>query len=408
MDKSWVIGRGNVDILIEKNEVSRRHAILTFHDGRFFIADNNSRNGTYIQRNNDYIKVIQDTELYSEDILVFSNVRMTFQEILKCCLDNTTINNADQEQETTYDYTNIQALPIGTKLNNYVIKDVLGSGGFGITYLAQDTTLQFDVAIKEYFPKTIVTRKNNDVVPITMNEKVSFENGLNKFLAEAKTIASFKPKHLYIVNIMLYFEANNTAYFVMDYEEGEDLAHYLLKATSKLTEKEIYEIINPIMYALRKVHEKGILHRDIKPGNIFIKNTGNPILIDFGAAKYEAGKKSNSFSPVTDGYSPIEQYQSKTLQGEYTDIYAIGAVLYKLVTGSVPMKSFARNDSVYNRDEPDPLIPALEKENGNYSNELLSAIDKALEIKAVNRPQNVDELMKMIIQKKSSKWYSFG
>lgn len=293
---------------------------------------------------------------------------------------------------------NQNALPIGTRLDEYEIKKILGAGGFGVTYLAYDVNLLIDVVIKEYLPNYLAVRKERDtIVPISNDDKDEYEWGMKRFLEEAQTLASFKPRHENIVKIIRFFKKNNTAYFVMEHEDGEDLSVFLSKRQEKLSEKEVKDIILPILDGLKATHDNGILHRDIKPSNIFIRKDSTPILIDFGSARNTVGEKSKSLSVVvTPGYAPIEQYTSTIEQGIYTDIYSIGAVMYKLVTGHTPIESNDRSMSVYTNGEADVLELASERVKGEYSKSLLNAIDKAMSIRPKDRPQSIDELKSLI------------
>jgi len=288
-------------------------------------------------------------------------------------------------------------LKIDSELNEFTIKRVLGSGTFGITYLAQDNYLNKKVVIKEYFPNDIAIRKSDTTItPKTDGDRDSFEYGLDSFLKEAQTLAKFN--HPNIVRINSFCESNNTAYFIMDYEEGEDLEVYLQK-TPQLSEDKILSIMLPLLDGLREVHNKSYLHRDIKPGNIYIKSNGSPILIDFGATRYSIGVKSQSLSIIlTPGYAPKEQYSSKSKQAPYTDIYAIGAVMYKMVTNATPIEASERSNAITD-DEPDPHVRLSEMDYPNYSDNFKKAIDWAMEFKHKDRPQSVRELQDAFTKK---------
>ena len=294
--------------------------------------------------------------------------------------------------------THEASLRIGAKLKEYEIIKVLGFGGFGITYLAKDIYLEKYIVIKEYLPNDIAVRQNHTtVMPKSDDDKENFAYGLKKFLQEARTLAKFN--HPNIVKINTYFEANNTAYFVMDYEEGEDLERYL-KRNRKLSEEEILSIIMPILDGLREVHKKDFLHRDIKPSNIFLRTNGSPMLIDFGATRYSVGVKSKSLSVIlTPGYAPKEQYSSKSKQAPYTDIYAVGAVMYKMATGITPIESSERANAITD-DEPDPLIKMRDRKELSYSDNFKKAVDWAMEFKPKDRPQNVKEFQNILMNKK--------
>ena len=289
------------------------------------------------------------------------------------------------------------ALDLGTTLQEYKIKSILGVGGFGITYLATDIHLDKQVVIKEFLPNDIAVRKDSDtVVPKSHSDKENYEWGMSRFILEAKTLAKFN--HPNIVRINRFFQANNTAYFVMDYEEGEDLQVYLNKTKKSLSEEEIYNIIMPILDGLKEVHSYEYLHRDIKPGNIFLRRNGTPMLIDFGASRFAMGAKSKSLSVVlTEGYAPKEQYSSTSKQDAYTDLYSIGAVMYKMATGKAPVEASARVDATSD-DEPDPYVK-LQDQNIPYSDTFKEAVDWAMELSAKNRPQSVKELQNALMVK---------
>ena len=267
-------------------------------------------------------------------------------------------------------------LKVNSKLNEFTIQQILGAGTFGVTYLAYDNYLDKQVVIKEYFPNDIAIRADSSTVfSKSDHDKESFEYGLDSFMKEAKTIAKFD--HPNVVKINSFFEANNTAYFVMDYYKGQDLDVYL-QQNPQLSEEQILDIIIPLLDGLREVHSKSYLHRDIKPGNIYLKSNGSPMLIDFGATRYSIGAKSQSLSVIlTPGYAPKEQYSSRSKQDACTDIYAIGAVLYKIVTGASPIEASERSDIITN-DEPDPHIGLMDMDYPNYSEHFKKAVDWAL------------------------------
>ncbi|MBF0569029.1 MAG: protein kinase, partial [Nitrospirae bacterium] len=239
------------------------------------------------------------------------------------------------------------ALPLKTILNDkkYIIGKVLGKpGGFGITYLGWDMTLHNRVAIKEYIPRHLASR-GSDRKTLEPHSKESWEDfkyGLEQFLQEARTIAKFDNVH--IVRIRSFFEENSTAYIVMDYYDGISLMEYLSRQPDeKIPWKTAVDIMMPILDGLREVHENNIIHRDIKPQNIYITTGGRPILLDFGAARYSFGNKTQALTVVmTPGYAPPEQYHAKGKQGPWTDIYACAATLYNLITGDVPTDAAER------------------------------------------------------------------
>ena len=289
-------------------------------------------------------------------------------------------------------------LSAGYTLHWYVVKSVLGRGSFGVTYLAQDKNLDQLVAIKEYFPRDFSSRASGHTVqPTTGEKKELYEWGLVRFVREAQTLAKFK--HHNIVRVMSVFELNNTAYMVMEYEQGEELSK-LYKRQKIFSEAELLAIFLPIMHGLKLVHDAGFIHRDIKPSNIFIRDDGSPVLIDFGAARKTIGTPTRTVtSLVTYGYAPFEQYnESEEKQGACTDIYALGACLYLAVVGKLPADALARGSSLLSKGiDPYELASVLKKDS--YSEEFLRAIDHALLFHASDRPQDILAWADMLSQK---------
>ena len=274
------------------------------------------------------------------------------------------------------------ALPQGTRIRDFEFHRVLGHGGFGITYLGWNVTLDIPVAIKEYLPTDLATRKGDQsVVPQSSQVVADFQWGLERFLDEARTLARLQ--HPNIVRVHHFFEAHSTAYIVMDYVEGEDLSAFLTRKGT-LSEAELKAVLYPLLNALEVIHRADFLHRDIKPGNIVLRAVdGSPVLLDFGAARQAIGAKSRSVtSIVTPGYAPIEQYSSRGRQGAWTDIYALGGVCYRALTGQVP-------EDATDRVRNDPLIPVSQRCAGRVRGAFLSAIDVALSVDEGDRPQSV-------------------
>lgn len=288
----------------------------------------------------------------------------------------------------------LQSLPVGTTIGRYEITEILGEGGFGIVYKATDSKLKRFVVLKEFLPEECAAR-NQDGQTVTPRSKRSenYQFGLEKFLEEARRLVELK--HSNIVSCLDFIEENSTAYLVMEYEEGVALDDYLKSNDFKggLPEEKINKIIRPILNGLDAVHKKGLLHRDIKPGNIYLRKNKEPMLIDFGAARYALGEHSKSMSAIISmGYAPPEQYSSKGKQGTWTDLYAIGATLYELCFGEAPEESPNRQHAIMD-DEADPLISAVEKGKGKYSENLLKTIDWCLTLSAKLRPQSVGDVI---------------
>jgi len=285
----------------------------------------------------------------------------------------------------------INALKPEQTLHWYRITRVLGQGAFGITYLAEDINLERQVAIKEYMPGQLCARSGDlTIQPLSDEHREDFQWGLTRFIAEARTLTKFE--HPNLVRVFNVFELNNTAYMVMNYEVGESLQQ-ILKRKKHLGEQDLIRIMLPLMSGLELIHDKGFIHRDIKPGNVFIRSDGSPVLLDFGSARQTRGRGeaqtlTNFVSP---GYAPIEQYTSKSdRQGPWTDIYGLGATLYRAITGISPTTAIDRSEMIMNGINDDfKSLSALMK--GRYSDSFLAAIDHALAFNAEDRPKTITE-----------------
>ena len=287
------------------------------------------------------------------------------------------------------------ALPAGYMLHEYRIERVLGAGGFGVTYLAHDTNLNAPVALKEYLPRDLAARGPGapTVQPRDADSHERYQRGLERFLLESRTLAAFR--HPHIVRVKRFFEAHGSACMVMDYELGEGLHTWMKKRTASGAgapdEKSLVRMFVPLLQGLEQVHQAGFLHRDIKPSNIYLRDSdGSLVLLDFGAARRTSamaeGGITSIFSP---GYSPIEQYHRFGPQGPWSDLYAMGSVLYWFVTGQRPVDAVARMQN-------DPQKPAAQVAKGKYSAAFLQAIDWALTLDEKSRPQTVDTFLPVI------------
>ena len=282
-----------------------------------------------------------------------------------------------------------QALPPGFHLGSYRVVRVLGVGGFGITYLCDHAGLGVQVAVKEYLPNEIAVRDGTAVQPKSAGDREGFDWGLSRFLDEARTLARFE--HPNVVRVRDCFEANSTAYIVMDYEDGESLDR-LLQRLGTLTEAQLKRVVLPVAEGLREVHAAGFLHRDVKPSNIFVRRSDeSPVLLDFGSARQALGRKTRSMTAIASaGYSPPEQYESQGTQGAWTDIYALSALCYRAITGEVPVEAPRRTGEVA-RQRADPQEQLAASGVAGYSSGFLEAVDGGLRLIETERPGCLDD-----------------
>jgi WD40 repeat protein/predicted Ser/Thr protein kinase len=279
------------------------------------------------------------------------------------------------------------SLPLGTKLfgGKYSVGKVLGQGGFGITYMGADNLLSRPVAIKELFPEGC--QRNGTTVQPTRIPPSDFSSMKQKFLDEARLLASLN--HPGIVKVYDFFEENNTAYMVMEYLRGKSLAKLVEERGGALSEQEAVGYILKVCEALDVVHKAGYLHRDIKPENIIVCEDGRVVLVDFGAARsFMAGKTGKMTVILTPGFAPLEQYAEQAKRGAYTDIYALGATLYYLLTGQVPVSAADRFSGVE--------LKGVREINGRVSRQVEEAVRKAMAMRVEERPQSVGEFVRLL------------
>lgn len=285
--------------------------------------------------------------------------------------------------------------------DRYIIGTVVGFGGFGVLYRAWDRKLEHMVAIKEYYPAGMVTRipGQKEVILYTGKKHDEYKNGLTRFLDEARNTARFS-SNPNIVNVFDFFEENGTAYMVMEFLEGVSLKEYISRAGGRLPWQQAVEIGLRIIDALKDVHGAKILHRDLSPDNVFMCDDGKIKLLDFGAARFTGLDDEKTRTIVLKmGFAPPEQYRSKSQQGPYTDIYALGATLYRALTGQTPDESVNRQDSI-NHNEGDTLKPMSQFVEG-IPDYLDNAVLRAMALEPTLRFQNVQQMADALQNKKS-------
>lgn len=283
--------------------------------------------------------------------------------------------------------TNFRALKPGTLLNNqYQIENVIGEGGFGITYSAYDNYLRIKVAIKEYFPSQFASRNtftgNNKISVIAGENQVLYEEGLKNCEYEGERLTKLSTMNG-IVSVLNFFKENNTAYMVMEYIEGYTLKEFLENKKGIISWEETLQMMHPVIISLKKVHEEGIIHRDISPDNIMISSKGEIKIIDFGAARYANDGKSKTIM-LKHGYAPPEQYYKHGNQGPWTDVYALCAVMYRMLTGKKLPDAMS---IIANTEVKDPIskyafVPTY----------IETIINKGTEVDIENRIKAIDEL----------------
>lgn len=282
----------------------------------------------------------------------------------------------------------------GTLLyDRYIVGKVLGYGGFGVTYLGWDGKLEQKVAIKEYLPGEFSTRMpgQSQVTVFNGEKNEQFHDGLRKFVEEAKHLAKFQNEQG-IVKIFDSFEENDTAYIIMEYLDGETLTEYLRREKT-IPEDVAVAMLTPVMESLQAVHDEGLLHRDIAPDNIFLTKSGEVKLIDFGASRYATTSHSRSLTVIIKpGYSPEEQYRSRGDQGPHTDVYAIAATLYKMITGKTPPDAMERRAKYENQNKD--ILEEPHKINKKISPNRENAILNAMNVRIEDRTPDIATFIK--------------
>ncbi len=285
-----------------------------------------------------------------------------------------------------------QPLPEGYQLQNYRIRKVLSCGGFSIVYLAEDEN-GVPVAIKEYLPSSLALREQGDALPAIAEENLAtFRYGMKCFFEEGKSLAGLA--HGNVVRVLNFFRANETAYMVMRYERGRTLEEHIRHHRGSIKEDFIRRVISLLLNGLREVHTNKLLHLDIKPANVYIRNDGTPVLIDFGAARQTLTAQTARLSPMyTPGFAAPEQYRNRELLGPWSDIYSVGATMYSCLAAAAPPYADRRLDQ-------DSYLPARKQWRGKYSEALLQTIDWCLRLDHLRRPQSVFALQKVLLRER--------
>ena len=288
------------------------------------------------------------------------------------------------------------SLKPGTELmhGQFRIEKFLNAGGFGMTYLARDS-LDRIVVIKECFPSSMCCRNDGKVMARSKQHQAEFDAVVKHFGAEARRLS--KLQHPHIVGIHQVFEDNQTAYMALDFVRGRDLLDTIEDPRMKLHPRDVKDILLKVLEAVHYCHTNDVLHRDISPDNILIDGKGNPVLIDFGAAKEEATRASRALSAlhvVKDGYSPHEFYIAGSTQDASSDLYSLGATMYHVLTGEAPPDSQARVSAIA-ADRPDPYRP-VSGSFPNFEDAFLHAIDKALSVFPGDRIQTAREWIELV------------
>ena len=285
-------------------------------------------------------------------------------------------------------------LPSNTLLDHLKIIKVIGGGGFSIVYLAEDTTSGEHVVLKEYFPAKLGKRDENmDVVAKSEKTEKFFKQGRKLFFQEASILAAMD--HPSIVRVVGFCQAHGTIYTAMSYEKGISLQAYIKKKDTNRSEKFLISVFLPILDALNSVHNMGLLHLDLKPGNIYLRQGKPPLLLDFGAAhKLMLAAGSRMFPVVSHGFSPPEQSRRNARLGPWSDLYAIGATIRACMDSKPP-------PSAKERIKKNNMSPAAAVYKGKYSRKFLKAIDWTMNLEIDERPQTVDEFIRVLKEAKS-------
>lgn len=285
-----------------------------------------------------------------------------------------------------------QPLPEGSQLENYRILRVLSSGGFSFVYLAHDEQ-ETPVAIKEYLPASLALRTGSSAAPaVPEANQAIFRYGMKCFFDEGRALATLS--HPNVVRVLNFFRANETVYMVMRYERGRTLQEHIHSRRGTLRESWIRRTFTQLLHGLREVHARKLLHLDIKPGNIYVRNDGSPLLIDFGAARQTLTAEGTKLPPMyTPGFASPEHYANREHLGPWSDMYSVGAAMYACLSGDAPQPADQRLVQ-------DKVEPARKAWSGKYTNQLLDTIDWCMRLDHLERPQSVLALQKALMGQK--------
>ena len=285
-------------------------------------------------------------------------------------------------------------LPSGFQLDRYRIERQLSLGGFSIVYLAYDED-ETPVAIKEYLPNSLALRSAGIVPVVAEEHQGAFRHGMKCFFEEGRSLAHLS--HPNVVRVLNFFRANETVYMVMQYERGRTLHEHIRKYKGEIKEGFVRKVFARLLNGLREVHAQKLLHLDIKPANIYLRNDGTPVLLDFGAARQALENEGPALKPMfTPGFAAPEQYEAPDQLGPWTDIYAIGASIYTVLGAAVPPAANARLVK-------DELVSAEKRWSGKYSHQLLETVDWCLKLDYLERPLSVFALQKALADRKQTR-----
>ncbi|ORU92521.1 MAG: protein kinase [Cycloclasticus sp. symbiont of Bathymodiolus heckerae] len=288
---------------------------------------------------------------------------------------------------TSIPANNLQALPSGTVVDDYIIERVLAQGGFSTVYLARQTKDQQQVAIKEYKPDHLTKRDGAQVTPIDPDAAALFQRGRHLFMKEATLLTTIK--HPNIVSVINFFLCNNTAYLVMNFDYGITLGNWLKDTENTITSEFLLDVFQPVMRCIKNMHHRGLLHLDIKPDNILLRPSYNPLILDFGSTLSYTDKQNLSSHSMTKGFAAPEQYDKSHALGPWSDCYTIGASMLACLDRATPPAS---NDqaAIENKASAHLLY------KNNIDEKILYAIDWAMQLSPAKRPQTIDDLLNAI------------